>query len=89
MKMRMQLTRAMLMRRADGQVKCALDATDGLRLYCYFQSDSPAYEEVIYDLTLAGEGASTDVTNGGAGAGYGSDGFLLPDSILLFIRSRW
>ena len=47
---------------ADGQVKYALDATDGLRLYCYFQSDSPAYEEVIYDLTLAGEGASTDVT---------------------------
>lgn len=25
---------------ADGQVKYALDATDGLRLYCYFQSDS-------------------------------------------------
>ena len=47
---------------ADGQVKYALDATDGLRLYCYFQSDSPAYEEVIYDLTLAEEGASTDVT---------------------------
>lgn len=43
-------------------MRYALDTSDGLRLYCYFQSDSPAYEEVIYDLTLAEEGASTDVT---------------------------
>lgn len=69
---------------ADGQVKYALDATDGLRLYCYFQSDSPAYEEVIYDLTLAGEGASTDVTKV-----VQEPDTDLTDSILLFIRSRW
>ena len=48
---------------ADGQVKYALDTTDGLRLYCYFQSDSPEYEQVIYDLTTApGQEASVDVT---------------------------
>lgn len=46
----------------NGQVKYALDTTDGVRLYCYFQSGSPDTEEVVYDLTLAGEGASTDVT---------------------------
>ncbi len=49
-------------REENGQVKYALDTTDGVRLYCYFQSGSPDVEEVIYDLTLAGEGASTDVT---------------------------
>ena len=45
-----------------GQKKYILDTQKGIRLYCYFQSGSEEYEEVIYDLELSeAEGASAEV----------------------------
>lgn len=46
----------------SGQKKYILETENNVRLHCYFQSGSEAYEEVIYDLELSKEeGDSAEV----------------------------
>ena len=47
----------------SGQKKYILETENDVRLHCYFQSGSEAYEEVIYDLEFSKEeGNSAEVT---------------------------